>query len=163
MRVQRPHYPDPCEHQPTAAHLCGIEQVFDRDLPALLFLLVVRQSDDVVRGLLQRDELAAVAKRNRRIEPRRPRHVRPGVGLIVKPQFLARRCWRAVARAVALSGLSRSRGRAGRLLGFFRFFLCSLAANRQQHLALPRGGFARLLAFCLGRSRGLLLGREATL
>jgi hypothetical protein len=49
---QRPHHSDPREHQPAAAGLCGIDQILDRHLPALLVLDILRQFHDVVGGLL---------------------------------------------------------------------------------------------------------------
>src|SRR6266852_4146135 len=103
IAVERPHHPDPRKHQPAAAVLRGIDQVLDRNLPALLPLHVFRQLHDVIGGVLQRGEPAAAAQAYRLIERRRPRHLRSGVVLIVKLRGTCLESSRAAARACALS------------------------------------------------------------
>src|SRR5216684_2258579 len=101
VAIERPHHPDPCKHQPAAAGFRGIDQVLDRDLPALLLLHVLRQLHDVVGGMLQRRELAPAAQAYRLIERGRPRHFRPGVVMVVKPVGIGPESSRAAARACA--------------------------------------------------------------
>src|SRR3981189_2599567 len=102
IAVQGAHHPDPREHQPAAAGLGGVDQVLDRDLPALLLLHIFRQLHDVIGGMLQRHELSPAAQGYRLIERRRPRHLRPGGGLVAKPRSIGPELSRAAAKARAL-------------------------------------------------------------
>ena len=70
IRIEGAEHCDPREHPPAAAALGGIDQVFDRDLPAFLMLHVFGQFHDVVGGVLQRHELATAAQDDRLVERR---------------------------------------------------------------------------------------------
>ena len=110
--VQRPHHPDPRKHQPAAACLRGVDQVLDRNLPELLLLHIFRQLHDVVGGVLQGRERATPAQAYRRIERRRPRHLRPGDALVAKSGGICPESSGAAAKARAFNR-PFSTGRAG--------------------------------------------------